>query len=817
MRKKEINNDTLREETAATAVSVSKKSSVLETNDSAADLMSMKKFILPMIPLRGIVFFPNRRYQFDLSEKREIKAAEYAFDHESNVFFVAQKENKTRNASPSDCYPIGVTATIVEKMEIKKGIRIVVNTHSRATYLTHVSNKPFHKVEVELIDDVFDFHLNAGEEAGSPQSIITKKRIAINGFEKYISIVNPRAMDIAYRISKLDDEGLIADIIADQLPIDLAYKQKLLSCLSIEERYDMLLVPLYSEINIAKAQRDLEDKVKKQISKSQKEYFLREQIKVIKSELGEDKDLEHEVESMKKTLAELHLPEKIDKKLRREIDRYAGMALHSAESSVSRTYIQLLLDLPWNKSSEDEVNIQKAEDILEKEHYGLTKVKERILEYLAVRLLSDKMKGQIICLVGPPGVGKTSVARSIAHSLGRNYYRMSLGGVKDAAEIRGHRRTYVGAIPGRIINSVKEAGTNNPVILLDEIDKLAGDFQGDPAGALLEVLDPEQNKEFTDHYLEVPFDLSEVLFITTANSLHPIPRPLLDRMEVIEISGYTEDEKVGIAKGYLVEKKIKEHGLLPSKVKFTEEALREIIQSYTRESGVRELERQIATICRKIALRVVKENVKTVTVGERSVKKYLGNKKYKFDIVGAKNQIGIVTGLAWTSVGGETLSVEVNLLDGGDGKLKITGQIGDVMRESAEAALSYVRMMSKQYGIDETLFKIKDIHIHVPEGAIPKDGPSAGVTMASALISAFSYKKVNRFVAMTGEITLRGRVLPIGGLKEKSLAAMRAGIQTVLYPAANESDYLELPDVVKEHIEFVPVNDMKQVLKRVLV
>lgn len=816
---KEFNEELSTEEELLSENAVSDATS-LKNMESVIDIKDIKKHTMPMIPLRNMVFFPNRRYQLDIVNKKELKAIKHAFDNDMHLFFVTQKDDRINDAEPSDCYEIGTTANIVEKMDVKGGgQRIVVNTHHRAKFIDHTQKAPFHKVMIELIDSGAPVFINSNIEPNEERikNLITKKRIAINGFEKYVSIVNPRAMELVYRISKLREEGLIADIIADQLPINVEIKQKLLSCISAEERFDSLLVPLYSEIKIAETQRDLEEKVKKQISKKQKDYFLREQIKAINEELGEDQGIEDEVIEMKERLEALKLPEEIDKKILKEINRYFKLGSHSAESAVSRTYINLILELPWHNKTADETDLLKAESVLEGDHYGLEKVKERILEYLAVRTLSDKMKGQIICLVGPPGVGKTSIAKSIAHALNRKYYRMSLGGVRDAAEIMGHRRTYIGAIPGRIINCVKEAGTSNPVILLDEIDKLSSDFRGDPAGALLEVLDPEQNKDFTDHYLEVPFDLSDVLFITTANSLSTIPRPLLDRMEVIEVSGYTEDEKVGIASKYLVTKKLAEHGIKRSQFKMTEGAIREIIRSYTRESGVRELERQISTICRKVAVRFVKGEIKSVTIGERTVKKYLGKQKYKFGVIANDDQIGIVTGLAWTSVGGETLSVEVNLLEGGEGRLKITGQIGDVMKESAEAALSYVRMVSKDYGIDEELFKTKDIHIHVPEGAIPKDGPSAGVTIATALISAFSMKGINRFVAMTGEITLRGRVLPIGGLKEKSLAAIRAGIKTVLYPAENVGEFEELPDVVKETLEFVPVKNMKQVLKRALV
>lgn len=777
-------------------------------------LGEVQKNIVAMIALRNAVFFPGRIYQLDLSGDRDKLAVTYSLENKTPLFLAAQKESATEPLLPDDCHSMGVIAAITDKLDIQGGgMRVVVKTDTRAVKLDTVSTEKFSKVAVQQI---YDRHAD-GYDVNIAAEILKRKNVAVKGFEKYVGLVNQRAMSLVGKLSKIQDAGLVADIIADNLPLSLASKQQLLNAVVVEERLELLLMSLYGEIEIAETQRDIEEKLHKKLNKNQKEYFLREQIKVIQTELGDDAEVENEVAEMKKKLASLKLSKNVNVKLEREIDRYSRMNASSAESAVIRSYVNTILDLPWKKTTRDNDDLTKAESILENDHYGLEKVKERILEYLAVRQLNKKMKGQIICLVGPPGVGKTSIGKSIAKALGRNYSRMSLGGVRDEAEIRGHRRTYIGAIPGRIINCVKDAGTRNPLILLDEIDKLAGDFRGDPAGALLEVLDSEQNKDFTDHYLEIPFDLSEVIFIATANTLTTIPRPLLDRMEVIEISGYTEDEKMNIASKYLVPKKLEEHGLSAGTCTISDTALREIIRSYTRESGVRSLERKIADICRKAAVRIVKENVRSVKVAERSVSRYLGKKKYRFDIVSGEDQVGVATGLAWTSVGGETLSIEVNVLDGGSGKLKITGQIGDVMKESAEAALSFVRTVSKEYKIDEALYSSKDIHIHVPEGAIPKDGPSAGITMATALVSALSGIRISRFVAMTGEITLRGRVLPIGGLKEKSLAALRAGIKTVLYPAENQSDFEELPDELKEAMDFVPVKNMKQVLKCALV
>lgn len=789
--------------------SIKNEKTVSDANlkSAGSNLSELEDNTLAMIVLKNAVFFPHRVYQLDLNNDKDKKAIDHAFQAKTHVFLAAEDSD----SKGFKAFEIGVITEITDRIEVQGGgYRVVLRAISRAKQVRVLTKTPFYKVIVTDLATLED------DEYADTEKMISLKFAAIRSFERFLSIVNHRSIDVASKLSKIDEAGVVADIIADNLPLTVDAKQEILEMLSVEERLNKLLFLLHREIEIATLQKDIEDKLQKKLAKNQKEYYLREQIKVIQAELGDDQEHEKEVKDLHKKLKSLKLPKVIHKKVAHEIDRYSRMVSTSAEAVVIRSYVTSILDLPWNKSTKDEEDIRKAERILNEDHYGLDKVKERILEYLAVRTLNKSMKGQIICLFGPPGVGKTSIGKSIANALGRNFARMSLGGIRDEAEIRGHRRTYVGAIPGRIINCIKEAGTKNPLILLDEIDKLASDFRGDPAGALLEVLDPEQNKDFTDHYLEVPFDLSGVVFIATANRLSTIPKPLLDRMEVIEISGYTEDEKCNIAKKYLIPKKLTEHGLKAGHCVFTDAGLREIINSYTRESGVRELERKIAEICRKVAVRIVRGDVKTAKITERSLTKYLGNKKYRFDLVSNEDQVGVVTGLAWTSVGGETLSIEVNVLDGGSGKLKITGQIGDVMKESAEAALSYIRTVTGEYRIDEELFKTKDIHIHIPEGAIPKDGPSAGVTMATALISALSNTKVNRYVAMTGEITLRGRVLAIGGLKEKSLAAMRAGIKTVLFPAENQTDYDELPDVVKDTLEFIPVKNMKQVLKHSL-
>ena len=565
-----------------------------------------------------------------------------------------------------------------------------------------------------------------------------------------------------------------------------------------------------------KIEQDISAKVKSQVNQNQKEYYLREQMRAIQDELGIDEDVENEQNEWLKKLEELHLPEKTHQKIEKEIKRFTKMQPMSAESTVSRTYIETILALPWNKSSESEVDLKRAEEILEEDHYGLEKVKDRILEYIAVMKLTESLKGPILCLVGPPGVGKTSIARSIARSLNREFFRMSLGGVRDEAEIRGHRRTYIGAIPGRVISGLKDAGTNNPVFLIDEVDKIGADYKGDPASALLEVLDPEQNKDYTDHYLEVPFDLSKVMFITTANTVETIPRPLLDRMEIIEVSGYTEEEKLAIADRYLIPKKVKEHGLKEENITITEGAVRDLINYYTRESGVRNLEREIANLCRKTARKMVSGEAESFEITSENLSDYLGKKKYRYDIIKGETEVGVTTGLAWTIVGGDTLFIETTVVPG-TGKLVLTGQLGEVMQESAKAGISYIRSIAGELGIKEDFYKTQDLHIHIPEGATPKDGPSAGVTMCTAMISTLTNTPVRKDIAMTGEITLRGKVLPVGGIKEKVLAAHRAGIRKVLLPADNKADIDDIPEKVRNEIEFVLISNAKEALDQVLV
>jgi ATP-dependent Lon protease len=762
---------------------------------------------LPLIPLRGLSIFPYMVLHFDVGRKKSIKALEAAMAKDQRIFLTTQFDIDNDSPESTDFYKVGTICKIKQMLKLPgDAIRVLVEGIQRAEVELITEEEPYFRVEVKT-------YLDSLEIDKETRALM---RSAISAFEKYIAISNRVSPDVILSVSAIDEPGRLSDIIAAQITLKTEQKQELINAIDVKERLEHLLKILLTEIEILEVEKNINDKVKNQINKSQKEYYLREQIKAIRDELGEEEAQEDEIEVMRKQLKKLRLSKKIEKKVSNEIDRYSRLSPSSAESGVIRSYVNWILDLPWKKETKDEIDLVKAQTILDEDHFGLESVKERVVEYLAVRDLTHSMKGPIICLVGPPGVGKTSIAKSIARSLGREFVRMSLGGVRDEAEIRGHRRTYIGAIPGRIINGIKEAGTKNPVFLFDEIDKVSSDFRGDPASALLEVLDPEQNKEFTDHYLEVPFDLSKVMFITTANSLMTIPRPLLDRMEVIQVSGYTEYEKLNIAKKYLVPKEMEEHGMAKSSLSLSDEALLELIRKYTRESGVRELERKIANICRKAAVRVVKGEVKTVRITDKNIDKYLGKSKYHYDLIAEEDQIGIVTGLAWTTVGGDTLSIEVNTMKG-KGKLQLTGQLGDVMKESAQAGLSYIRTIASKYNIEENFYETLDMHVHIPEGAIPKDGPSAGITMATAMISALSGIPVNRFVAMTGEITLRGRVLPIGGFKEKALAAKRAGIKKILFPYENLKDLEEIPETIKKEIEFVAVKSMDEVLEHALV
>ena len=673
---------------------------------------------------------------------------------------------------------------------------------ARARINKYLSNDPFFQVEVEEIEEV---------EKKSVE-VEALMRSVIYQFEQYIKLSKKIPPDTLVTVTSLEEPGRMADLIASNLMLKIQQKQEILEATTPLKRLEKLSEILAHEMEILEIERKINLRVRKQMEKTQKEYYLREQMKAIQKELGEKDERMAEADEYREKIAEVDLPEEVEEKALKEVERLEKMPPAAAEAVVIRNYLDWILSLPWNVQTEDRLDLKTAEKILDEDHYGLEKVKERIIEYLAVRQLTNKIKGPILCLVGPPGVGKTSLARSVARALERNFVRISLGGVRDEAEIRGHRRTYVGALPGRIIQTMRQAKSQNPVFLLDEIDKMSTDFRGDPSAALLEVLDPEQNNAFSDHYLEVPFDLSHVMFITTANTLYNIPQPLLDRMETIYLPGYTEEEKLEIAKRFLLPKQIKENGLQKENLTISEKTLRKIIRQYTREAGVRNLERQIASICRKIARNVVRDKKGKTAVTGRNLHKFLGVPLYRYGIAEKEDEVGVATGLAWTETGGDTLIIEATLMKG-KGKLLLTGKLGDVMRESAQAGLSYIRTRAAELQIEEDFHEKFDIHIHIPEGAIPKDGPSAGITMATALISALTQRPTKRTVAMTGEITLRGRVLPIGGLKEKVLAAHRAGIKTIILPVDNKKDLAEIPENVRKRLEFVFVEHMDEVLQ----
>ena len=764
---------------------------------------------LPMIPLRGLHIFPNMVLHFDVGREKSVKALETAMVTNQKIFLTSQKDEDVELPVKDDYYSIGVVAKIKQMLKLQGDtIRVLVEGLYRAEIGEILQEAPYIKCTLEEVEEIIP-------EEITPQ-ILALKRSVETAFDEYAELTHKLNGETLGTVKEIDDLSTFADIVASHLDIKIEEKQELLEMLDVCERLNKLYEVLIREIEIMKIEQDISAKVKSQVNQNQKEYYLREQMRAIQDELGIDEDVENEQNEWLKKLEELHLPEKTHQKIEKEIKRFTKMQPMSAESTVSRTYIETILALPWNNSSEAEVDLKRAEEILEEDHYGLEKVKDRILEYIAVMKLTESLKGPILCLVGPPGVGKTSIARSIARSLNREFFRMSLGGVRDEAEIRGHRRTYIGAIPGRIISGLKDAGTNNPVFLFDEVDKIGADYKGDPASALLEVLDPEQNKDYTDHYLEVPFDLSKVMFITTANTVETIPRPLLDRMEIIEVSGYTEEEKLAIADRYLIPKKVKEHGLKEENITITEGAVRDLINYYTRESGVRNLEREIANLCRKTARKMVSGEAESFEITSENLSDYLGKKKYRYDIIKGETEVGVTTGLAWTIVGGDTLFIETTVVPG-TGKLVLTGQLGEVMQESAKAGISYIRSIAGELGIKEDFYKTQDLHIHIPEGATPKDGPSAGVTMCTAMISTITNTPVRKDIAMTGEITLRGKVLPVGGIKEKVLAAHRAGIRKVLLPADNKADIDDIPEKVRNEIEFVLISNAREALDQVLV
>ena len=765
------------------------------------DTMIMK---MPAVALRGMVILPGMVAHFDVSRAKSIKAVEEAMMDEQKIFLVAQKDVEQENPDIEDLFKIGIIAEVKQVIKLQNNIvRILVEGKERAELSAFLENPDYLLAEIIRFDEEVDDGLPEEAKEAMLRSIQET-------FGKYV-VVNPKmGKELQRQLSEITDLEKLMNQLANSLPVHFEEKQKILDAVSMTERYEVLMALLLKEIEIIAIKNDFQAKVKAHVDKNQKEYLLREQMKVIREELGED-NTESDADHFMDALGKIRADKEVKEKIKKEIDRFKNISSSSSESAVARGYIETLLEIPWNKTSRDNKDLKNAEQILNADHYGLEKVKERMLEFLAVRNLTSKGESPIICLVGPPGTGKTSIARSVAKALDKKYVRISLGGVRDEAEIRGHRRTYVGAMPGRIVNGLRSAGVKNPLMLLDEIDKMSSDYKGDTASALLEVLDAEQNKKFRDHYVEIPIDLSEVLFIATANSVQDIPRPLLDRMELIEVTSYTENEKLHIAKEHLLTKQMERNGIRPEQLAITDKAMAKIISGYTREAGVRNLERKLGEICRKAARPLYEGEKEKIKVTEQNLEKFLGKEKYSFDKKNDTDEVGIVRGLAWTSVGGDTLEIEVNIMPG-KGEFQLTGQLGDVMKESAQAGISYIRSVSEEYHIPKKFFQENDIHIHIPEGAVPKDGPSAGITMATAMLSAITKTPVRADVAMTGEITLRGRVLPIGGLKEKTLAAKNAGIKTICVPKKNEKDIDEISPEIKKGLKIVFVEQMKDVL-----
>ncbi len=764
-----------------------------------------KKF--PLIPLRGMVVFPYMILHFDVGREKSILALEDAMIKDQEIFLSTQKDAKEEEPTSKDIYEIGTLCTIKQILKLPGDtVRVLVEGIKRGKISRYIDEEPFLKVEIETIEE------GQYDENKSEALIRTLK----TQFENYIQLSGTLPEEALINLDEFKDPFKIADTVSAYMMLKQELKQELLEILDINKRVEKLIIIIQNEIEILKLEKKISNKVKSKIDKGQKEYFLREQLKAIQEELGEEDELKKEIKKYKAKINKAKLPKEIKEKALYELDRLKNSGIYSSEGGVIRTYLDWIIDLPWTNETKEHLNIKEARNILDEDHYGLEDVKDRIIEYLAVKSVSNSLKGPIICLVGPPGVGKTSIAKSVAKALNRNFVRMSLGGVRDEAEIRGHRKTYVGAIPGRIIYGMRQAKSKNPLFLLDEIDKMSSDFRGNPGDALLEVLDSEQNSTFRDHYLELDMDLSKVMFIVTANTLDTIPRPLLDRMEIIEVSGYTYEEKFNICKKYLVPKQLKEHGISHNKIEFNDNSIKLIIESYTRESGVRNLERKAGAVIRKAITDMVEKEKVSVIITQNHVRRYLGPEVFKVDTVDKEDKVGVVTGMAWTAYGGDILPIEVSVMDG-SGKLELTGQLGDVMKESAKAAYSLVRANAKKYSIDSEFYKNKDIHIHVPEGAVPKDGPSAGITITTALISALSGKKAKHDIAMTGEITLTGRVLPIGGLKEKSLAAYRSGVKTIIIPKENERDLDKIAKVVKGKLKVIPVEKIDEVINNALV
>ncbi len=760
----------------------------------------------PVIPLKNLVVFPSMVIPFIVGRKFSINAIEEAMRTDKKVFLIMQKRANIEHPKAKDLYKVGTICEILQILKIPDGtIKVLVEGLKRAEIKEVIDSDEYFRAKVVIPE------VKISEDKEMEIEVLVRNVLQL--FEHYVKLNKKIPPETIVTAMNTDSSEEMVDIISSQIGSKPSVKQKLLSIFNPIKRLKELSNVLQHEIEILNVEKEVQDKVRENMQKTQREYYLQEQLKVIKKELGEKGEYLDEIAELKKAIKKAKLPKEAQEKCKKELARLEKMPPMSAEASVIRTYIDWILELPWKHKTEDKNDLKEAAKILDEDHYGLKKVKERILEYMAVRQIAEKLKGQILCFVGPPGVGKTSLARSVARCLGRNFVRISLGGVRDEAEIRGHRRTYVGALPGRIIQGMKKAKSKNPVFLMDEIDKMSTDFRGDPSAALLEVLDPEQNSAFSDHYLEIPFDLSDVFFITTANTTYNIPRPLLDRMEVIKLPGYTEDEKLHIAEAFLIPKKLKEHGLTEKSLVFSRNSILEIIRHYTREAGVRELERTIATICRKVARKIVEENKQIkIHITSNLLHEYLGPRKFRYGEAEEKDEIGVATGLAWTEAGGDILSIEVSVVPG-TGKLILTGKLGEIMQESAQAALSYARSKAKEYNLPENFYKKNDIHIHVPEGAVPKDGPSAGITIGTALISALAKVPVRKDVAMTGEITLRGKVLPIGGIKEKVLSAHRANITNVILPAENKKDFEEIPKQIQKKMKFYFVKKMEQVLK----
>lgn len=769
--------------------------------------MTDKEIIVPLLPLRGLLVYPTMVLHLDVGRDRSVQALEKAMVEDHLIFLTTQQDVSLDEPGEEDLFTMGTLTKVKQMLKLPNGtIRVLVEGLNRAEVIEFYDYETHYGAKIKIYED-------SDEKDAEHQALM---RTLLDYFEQYIKMSKKITGETFSSTSDIEEPGRLADIIASHLPLKLKEKQEVLETIDMKERLSRVIEIINNEKEVLFLEKKIGQRVKRSMERTQKEYYLREQMKAIQKELGDKEGKTGEIEVLNEKIEEADMPEHIKETALKELDRYEKVPSSSAESSVIRNYIEWLISLPWTKATKDDLNIHKAEKILNRDHHGLEKVKERVLEYLAVQQLTNSLKGPILCLVGPPGVGKTSLAKSIASSLNRNFVRISLGGVRDESEIRGHRRTYVGAMPGRIIQGMKKAGTINPVFLLDEVDKMSNDFRGDPSAAMLEVLDPEQNHNFSDHYIEETYDLSKVMFVATANNLGSIPGPLRDRMEIISIAGYTEIEKLHIAKDHLLPRQLENHGLLKTQLQIREEALTKIIRYYTREAGVRSLERQLASICRKTAKIIVSGDKKRVVISEKNVEEFLGKTMFHYGQAEVENQVGVANGLAYTSVGGDTLQIEVSLSPG-KGKLILTGKLGDVMKESAQAAFSYVRSKTEKLQIDANFHEKYDIHIHVPEGAVPKDGPSAGITIATALISALTNRPIRKEVGMTGEITLRGRVLPIGGLKEKSLAAHRAGLTKIIIPQNNEKDIDDIPESVRKALTFVPVSHVDEVLEHALV